>query len=173
MGLRTPREFDFEDQWDLITELTQDWGRRLLEGRNKTLCSPGARRKEQRPHKRPCQTCLWVSRSLSQRHGSTVACCTVGALNTIVHAQILLKEVTIIYITPTRIWPQVKYREGTQLLNSPATENWIKDLLNMALSIRTRPSFPSVSLSHQEASISLLSLSIRGQKEWKTTITEN
>ena len=23
-GLRTPREFDFEDQWDFITELPQD-----------------------------------------------------------------------------------------------------------------------------------------------------
>ena len=46
-GLRTPREFDFGGQWDLITELTQDWGNRLWEGTNKTLCAPGARRKEQ------------------------------------------------------------------------------------------------------------------------------
>ena len=36
-GLRTPKEFDFGGQWDLITELTQDWGNRLLEGTNKTL----------------------------------------------------------------------------------------------------------------------------------------
>ena len=28
-------------------ELTQDWGNRLLEGTNKTLCTPGPRRKEQ------------------------------------------------------------------------------------------------------------------------------
>ena len=28
--LRTPREFDFEGQWDLITELPQDWGNRPL-----------------------------------------------------------------------------------------------------------------------------------------------
>ena len=35
-GLRTPREFDFGGQWGLITELTQDWGDRLLEGTNKT-----------------------------------------------------------------------------------------------------------------------------------------
>ena len=28
-------------------ELTQDWGNRLLEGTNKTLCAPGPRRKEQ------------------------------------------------------------------------------------------------------------------------------
>ena len=45
--LRTPREFDFGGQGDLITELTQDWGNRLLEGTNKSLCAPGPRRKEQ------------------------------------------------------------------------------------------------------------------------------
>ena len=33
-GLRTPRKFDFEDQWDFITELPQDWGNRLLEAKN-------------------------------------------------------------------------------------------------------------------------------------------
>ena len=30
-------------------ELTQNWGNRLLEGRNKTLCAPGPRGKEQWP----------------------------------------------------------------------------------------------------------------------------
>ena len=35
-GTETPREFDFEGQWDLTTELPQDWGNRLLEGTNKT-----------------------------------------------------------------------------------------------------------------------------------------
>ena len=29
------------------TELTQDWGDRLLEGTNRTLCAPEPRRKEQ------------------------------------------------------------------------------------------------------------------------------
>ena len=33
-------------------ELTQDWGNRLLEGTNKTLCAPGPRKKEQWPYKR-------------------------------------------------------------------------------------------------------------------------
>ena len=32
-------------------ELTQDRGNRLLEGTNRTLCTPGPRRKEQGPHK--------------------------------------------------------------------------------------------------------------------------
>ena len=35
-----------------------------MEGTNKTLCSPGPRRKEQWLHKRLSQTCLWVPRSL-------------------------------------------------------------------------------------------------------------
>ena len=39
-GLRIPREFDFGGQWDLTTELTQNWGNRHLEGTNKTLCTP-------------------------------------------------------------------------------------------------------------------------------------
>ena len=31
-GLRTLREFDFEDQWDLVTEFPQNWGNRILKG---------------------------------------------------------------------------------------------------------------------------------------------
>ena len=30
-GLRTPREFDFGGQWDLITEVTQAWENRLMD----------------------------------------------------------------------------------------------------------------------------------------------
>ena len=57
-GLKIPRESDFGDQWDLITELPQDWGNKLLEGTNKTICAPGARRKEQCPQNRLSQFCL-------------------------------------------------------------------------------------------------------------------
>ena len=78
-GLRTPREFDYEGQWDLIKELPQDRGNRLLEGTNKTLCTPGPRKKEQCPHKRLSRTCLCVSRSLLGRHGSKVACYGIGS----------------------------------------------------------------------------------------------
>ena len=53
------------------------------------------------------------------------------------HAWDLSKEVAI---TSTVVWSQVNNRERTQL--HPSTENWIKDLLSMALPIRTRPSFP-------------------------------
>ena len=56
-------------------------------------------------------------------------------------------------------------RERTQ--PGQSRENWIKDLLSMALPFRTRSSFSTVSFSHQEASLSLLSLSFRGQAEWK------
>ena len=59
---------------------TQDWRNRLLEGTNKPLCTPGPRRKEQWPHKRFTQTCLWVPRSLQQRHESAVACYRVGSI---------------------------------------------------------------------------------------------
>ena len=62
-GTENSREFDFVGQGDLITELPQDWGNKLLEGTNKTLCTPGPRKKEW-PHRRLKQTCLWVSRSL-------------------------------------------------------------------------------------------------------------
>ena len=75
------------------------------------------------------------------------------------HAWDLLKEVTIIFITSTIVWPQVNNREGTQL--HPSTENWIKDLLSMTLPIRTRHSFTFRLI---EASISLLSFSIRGNE---------
>ena len=83
-------------------ELTQDLGNRLLEGTNKSLYVPGPRRKEQWPHKILTQTCLWVSRSLWQRHGSVVACWGSGALSVAVHSQDLMKEVIIIFITTGR-----------------------------------------------------------------------
>ena len=36
----------------MITDLPHDWGNILFEGKNKTLCAPGPRRNEKRPHKR-------------------------------------------------------------------------------------------------------------------------
>ena len=64
----------------------------------------------------------------------------LGALSVAMCAWDLLKEVAIIVITSTIIWPQVNNRERTQLY--PSTKNWIEDLLSMAPPIRTRPSFP-------------------------------
>ena len=79
----------------------------LLEGTNKILCTPGPRRKEQRPHKRLTQTCPWVSKRLWWRRGSAVACCRVRGTECS-SAWDLLKEVAIIFITSTTVWPQVK-----------------------------------------------------------------
>ena len=40
----------------MITELTQDWGKRLLEGTNTTWCARGPGRKEQGPPPPPQRT---------------------------------------------------------------------------------------------------------------------
>ena len=86
-----------------------------------------------------------------------------GELNTRMHAQDLLKDITIIFITPTIVWSMLNHREGTQPY--PSTENWIKDLLSTAL--QNKNQFPPQSVSHQEDSLSLLALPIREQTEWK------
>ena len=54
-----------------------------------------------------------------------MAAAGLGALSAAVPAWDLLKEVAIIFITSTIVWPQVNNREGTQL--HPSIENWIKD----------------------------------------------
>ena len=95
----------------------------------------------------------------------------LGAVSVAVHAWDLLKEVTIIFITSTIVWPQVNNRKGTQ--PHPSTENWIKDLLSMAPPIRTRPSFPlSQSLPSGSFHKPLILLHQR-EDRLKTTITEN
>ena len=97
-----------ELNWQL-SELTQDWGNRLLEGTDKTLCTPGPRSKEQWPHKRLLQTCSWVSRSLQQRRRSAGS----GTLNSVLPSWDLLKDVSIIFITSTIVWPRVKQQGGS------------------------------------------------------------
>ena len=95
----------------------------------------------------------------------------MGALSVAVRAWDLLKEVTIIFITSTIVWPQVNNREGTQL--HPSAETWIKDLLSMAPPIRTRPSFP-VSQSLPSGSFHKLLIFLHQKADRvKTTITEN
>ena len=135
---------------------------RLLEGTNKTLCAPGPRRKEQGPHKRLTQTCLCVSRSLAEG-GSAVTCCRVGGTECSSACIGLFGggHHFLHYLHHSFVSGQTTGQTQPQ----PSTENWIKDLPSMALPIRTRPSFPTVSLSQQEASISLLSFSVRRQTE--------
>ena len=82
-----------------------------------------------------------------------------GTLSKTVREKVLLKEVAFTASTPTT---------GSMLFGTqpcPLIENCIKDLLSIALPIRTKPDTPTASLSHQEASTSLLFLSIRGQTE--------
>ena len=140
-------------------------GKHTLRGDKQNLCAPGPRRKEQWPHKRLIQTCPWVSRSLQQRHGSVVACFKVRGTECSSGCRDLLKEVTIIFITSTIVWPQVKQQEG----NSPTHQQQIgwKIYWTWPHPSEQDPVSPTVSISHQEASISLLYLSFRGQTGWK------
>ena len=101
--------------------------------------------------------------------GQWWAVAELRALSASVFAWDLLKEVTIIFIISTIVWPN--NREGTQPY--PSTENWIKDLLSMAPPIRTRPSFPlSQSLPSGSFHEHLILLYQRANR-LKTTITEN
>ena len=77
---------------------------------------------------------------------------------------------TIIFTTSTIVCAQVKQQRGNTV---PSKENWIKDLLSMALPIRTRPSFSlSQSLSLGSFHKPLILLYQRADR-MKTTITEN
>ena len=69
----------------------------------------------------------------------------LGALSAAVPTWVFLKEVTIIFITSTIVPSQVNNRAGTQSYSS--TENWIKDLLNMAPPIQSKTPFPPRSVS--------------------------
>ena len=95
----------------------------------------------------------------------------MGTQSVAVHAWDLLREVTIIFITSTIVWPEIDSREGAQL--HPSTENWIKDLLSMAPHIRIRASFPySQSLPSGSFHKPLILLHQRADR-LKTTITED
>ena len=70
-----------------------------------------------------------------------------------------------------RVWPQVKQQGRNTSL--PIQENWIKDLLNLAPPIRTRPSFPlSQSLPSGSFLKPLILLHQRADR-MKTTVTDN
>ena len=107
-------------------------GKQTLEGHKQNLVHP---RTQEKGAVIPQETApdLPISVQVSLAAG-------LGALTVAVHAWDILKEVPIIFITSTIVWPQVNNREGTQ--PHPLTQNWIKDLLSMALPIRTRPNFP-------------------------------
>ena len=153
----------------------QDWRNRLLKGTDRTLCVPEPRRKEQWPHKRLTRLASDCPGVPGRGVGQQWPAAGLGALSVAVHAWDLLKEVplslTIIFITSTTVCPQVSKREETQF--HPLTENWIKDLLSVAQSIRTRPSFLlSQSLPSGSFHKPLTILHQRAER-LKTTITKN
>ena len=149
-----------------LPELTQDWGNRLLEGTNKSLCALGPRRKEQWPHKRLTQTCLWVSSSLWQRCGSAVVWVRVGDT-----------ECGRAFMGPFEegchylhyLHHSLASGQTTGRKHSPTHQQKIGLKIYQAWPCPSEqdPVSPLVSLCHQEVSMSLLSFSIRGQTEWK------
>ena len=88
-----------------------------------------------------------------------------GTLSVAMYAWDLLKKVAIIFITSTIVWSQVKQHRGNTAL--PIQKTGLKIYWAWPCSSEQDPVYPSGSLSHQEASISPLSLSIRGQIDWK------
>ena len=96
----------------------------------------------------------------------------LGALSAAVPAWDPLKEVPIIFITSTIVWPQVKQQGRNTALTS--TENWIKDLLSMFWwAGPIRPSFPlSQSLPSGSFHKTLILLYQRADR-MKTKVTEN
>ena len=123
-------------------------GKQALGGYNKSF-STSPRRKDEWPQQRLSQTCLRVSRNLRHRPRLTVGCHGVRGTE---------------YNSPGLALGQTTGRE-----HSP-THQWkigLKIYWAWPCLSKQDPDCPTVSPSPQEASISLLSLSIRGQTEWK------
>ena len=152
-------------------ELTRDWGNRLLEGTKETCAHQDIGERSSDPTRdwpRLACECPGVSGGgVGQRWPAA----ELKALNVAVCAWDLLKEVAIIFITSTIVWPHVKEQGGNTA--PPSTENWIKYLLSMAPPIRKRPSFPfSQSLPLGRFHMSLIHLHQRADRV-KITITDN
>ena len=148
-------------------EFTQDWRNTLLEGTYKTLWASGPRRKEQEPHKRLTQTCPWVSRSLQQRRGWAVASCrardTEGG-----SACMEIFEGSCHYLHYLHHSLASGKTTGREHNCTQQQKIGLKIYWAWLCPSEQDPvSPPPVSLSPQEASLSFLSLSIRGAKEWK------
>ena len=90
----------------------QDWGNRLLEGTNKTLCTPGLGERGSDPTRnrpRLARECPGVS---SRGAGRRWPAAGLGALNAAVRAWDLLKEGASICITSTIVWPPMAKQWG-------------------------------------------------------------
>ena len=113
-GLRIPREFEYESQWDLITEFPKDWGNRLLDDTIKPHAHQDPVERSSDPTRdwaRLPYECPGVSGGVVGRQqpvtGSGTPTTTV--LGATACAGIgFLKEVAIITIIPTIVWPQAQ-----------------------------------------------------------------
>ena len=127
---------------------------------------PGPRRKKQWPDKRLTQTCLRGSRSLWQRRGSALAHCRGGdtECSRACMGPFEGDPHYLHYLHHSLASGQIIGRE-----HSPAHQQKIGLKIYWAWPHQSEqdPVSPSDSLSHQEASKSLLSFSIRGQTDWK------
>ena len=139
-------------------------GKQSLGGHKQNLGAPGPRREEQWPHKRLTQSCPWVSRSLQWRCGLAVSCCRVRGTE---WGSACMEPFDggrhyLHYLHHSLASGQTTGRE-----HSPTHQQKIELKIYWAWPNPSEqdPVSPSVSLSHQEASISLLSLFIRGQTE--------
>ena len=118
----------------------------FLGGQKLNLCAQELRRKEQCPYKRRNQTCLWVFRSLQWRCGSAVAYHKVrgtdssGLLDVACWHMSFSKRSPLLPLPLPYFGIRPNFKVGTQA--HPSAENWIKDLLSMALPTRASPSFP-------------------------------
>ena len=108
--------------------------------------------------RRLTQTCPSVSRSPWRRHGSMVACCRVVGTEHGSACTGPFERGPLSSSPPPQFGLRSNNRKGTQPHASTEKIYWASE---------QNPISPSVSLSHQQASISLLSLSIREKKEWK------
>ena len=136
-------------------------GNRLWEGTNRTLCTRAQEKGAVTPQEtdpdlpgsaQECPAEAWVAGGLLQGWGTERNTLCMGPSEGGPHYHYLHHSLASGQIT----------RWGTQ--THPSTESRIKDLLRMAPPIRTRPSFPLSQSIPSGSFISLLSFSIRGQR---------
>ena len=134
------------------------------------------RRKEQRPYKRLKQTCLWVFGSLQWRCGPTVAHHEVrgtdcsSLLDVVCWLKSFWRRSSLLPLPLPYFGIRPNYEVGTQA--HPLAENWIKDLLSMALPTRASPSFPHSQSLQSGCLHKPLTLIHQREKRMKTTITK-
>ena len=146
-------------------KLTQDWGHKLFKGTTKPCVHQDPEERRSDPT-RDWPDCPWVSRSLWWRHGSSVACSRVRGTECSRAYMGPFEEGThyLHYLHQSLASGQITGREHSPRIPQKIGLNiywpWLPPL-------EQDPVSTSVSLSHQEASLSLLFLSIREQTEWK------